>query len=141
MAFTLAAKRVLLHHLLLLTITMTIVPLCGGQMANLTLIEIAPCSGTVVQTVSRFKSDIFAVKASLGACPLNDTSLAANGRLVSTQLEWSNPAGYFEKPALSEFARYLYNMTSKTPCLLFKASNKPFQCDIPSFKGKDPLPQ
>ena len=76
-----AAKRVVL--LLPLLLTTTTVPLCGGQTANLTLIEIAPCNGTVVQTVSRFMSDVFAVKANLGACPPNDTSLMANGRLVS----------------------------------------------------------
>ena len=35
---------------------------------NLTLFEISPCGGDNVQTVSRFKSDIYAVKPSFEKC-------------------------------------------------------------------------
>ena len=45
----------------------------NGQTTNLTLFQIAPCTAATVDTVSRFKSDIYAVQFNLSNC-LNDSS-------------------------------------------------------------------
>ena len=39
-----------------------------GVTTNLTLFQIAPCNGTKTDTVSRFKSDIYAIKPDLSNC-------------------------------------------------------------------------
>lgn len=52
-----------------------------GQVTNLTLFQITPCSGVKVDTVSRFKSDIYAVVADLRNC--TNVSLAEDFKIVS----------------------------------------------------------
>lgn len=49
-----------------------------GQKSNITLslFEISPCNSPYPQSVSRFKSDIYVVKADLSNCTLNATSQA-----------------------------------------------------------------
>ena len=40
-----------------------------GQETNLTLFEISPCGNPTTETISRFKSDIYAVMPDLSQCP------------------------------------------------------------------------
>lgn len=52
-----------------------------GQATNLTLFQITPCTGVKVDTVSRFKSDIYAVVADVRNC--TNVSLAEDHKIVS----------------------------------------------------------
>ena len=49
-------------------VLMSAMAVIQSQRTNLTLFEIYPCSNVTKQTVSRFKSDIYAIKPSFENC-------------------------------------------------------------------------
>ncbi len=53
-----------------------------GQDSNLTLFKIVPCGEVRVDSVSRFKSDIYAVEANLSQC-LNVSGALLHDKIVS----------------------------------------------------------
>lgn len=58
----------MMNSLLLSLCVFSFCTLGGSQNTNLTLFKIVPCSGVVLETVSRFKSDIYAVEPDLSNC-------------------------------------------------------------------------